>query len=153
MDPAIVIAVAGLIATACSPLILTWRNARNQHTAALGDLRNALYVDATVYAQTLETFVERLTHPYSKRRGGAEALPEDALTARMRLIAPDDVQGAWTELVECEESIRWVLENDYAGFDLSRGDEVAHDNNEIVRLRAAIVSFYEVTRRVATRGK
>jgi len=153
MDPAIVIAVAGLVTTACSPLILTWRNARNQHTAALGDLKNALYVDATVYTQSLDTFVQHLTEPYSKRRGGAEPLPPDALTARMRLIAPENVQAAWAELLDCEERLQWTLENDYMGLDLSNGDMVPDHDTEIVRLRAAISAFYDVTRRVAIKGK
>ena len=58
---AAIVAVAGLITTASSPVILTWRTSRNQERTNLRDLRIALYTDATFYAENLHSMVDRLT--------------------------------------------------------------------------------------------
>ena len=145
---AAIIAVAGLITTASSPILLARLQARNQRETALGDLRTAVFTDATLYAQSVSTFVERITDPYfgaMLRRGKPDLVHADAITARLRLLAPQAVTAAWLELLAAEEYLHYDVQENRPEL-LHDHEAMPGDDELVVRLHGAIEKFYDVTR-------
>lgn len=143
---AVIIAIAGLIGTASSPMIASRLTAKNDRNAGLRNLRTVLYTEATIYAQAVEAKLDHITTQYSTWRKGPELTHAVALTARMRLIAPDDIDAAWKALIDGEELLRWTIEQDYPQLGEDPDFAIPDNNPEIVKLRYSIEHFYAVTR-------
>ncbi|MGB7961915.1 MAG: hypothetical protein WCF12_03005 [Propionicimonas sp.] len=146
---AVVIALAGLFTTASSPLFLSSLNARNQRDAALRDLRTSVFTDATLYAQTISTFIERITDPYfgaMLRKGRPDLLHTDAITARMRLLAPAGVTAAWLDLLSAEEALHFEVQENRPELLQGHGTAMPSDDEFVVRLGKSVAEFYDVTR-------
>ena len=147
MDPtALVIAITGLITTASSPLILSWRNARNQRESSLRDLRTELYTESTVYAQNVETTLDWVVTPYAGRLAGKPELPHiDAITARMRLLASAGVMAAWLDLLASQEAFRHNISEDYPGSHVW-DNPVPSDDPSVLQLKKSVRNFYAEAR-------
>lgn len=150
MDPtAAIIAVTGLITTASSPLILSRLNARNQREASLRDQRTAVFTEATLYAQKVATFLDRITDPWygaSLRKGIPELPHTDAITARLRLLAPEHVRTAWHDLLSSEEALHFDVQENHPDRLIDEHEAVSSQDEFVVRLRDAVEKFYSATR-------
>jgi hypothetical protein len=103
-----------------------------------------VFADATIYAQNAETLVERISDPLygPTLRSGRPELPHtDAITARIRLLAPTNVSEAWQELISADEILHFKLNEIY-----DKKDPMPSDDPALGRLKESIDKFYLATR-------
>jgi len=141
MDWTAVIAIFAVFTTFLSPVLIFKLTTRNQHSAKLDDRRAVLYTEATIYAQTLDSMLNRITDPYSTFVARPELTHADVITARMRLIAPPEILASWQQIVADEEVLQWNFSEDSAG-----GGAVPLDYPAAVELRESVKKFYDVSR-------
>ena len=149
MDPTVTVAGLGLLAAVLSPILMLRLTARSQRDAKLDELLKVLYTEATIYAQDLMSLLNRITTPYTSRGSRPELTHSDVLTARMRLMAPEDINTAWQDVIANEERLRWNMEQDHPGFGHDPSDALDVDDADVVALRQAIERFYAVTRKAS----
>lgn len=107
---AIIAVVAGAAASVFSPLLRGRQEQRHRRDDARRELLVNLCIDAVVYAESIKTALDELADPYGNSTGvRVPTVHTDLITARMRLIAPVELQEAWHELVRSYEVLAWNL--------------------------------------------
>jgi len=143
------IAALGLMTTLSAPLLQNWMTARRERAAWRRDRETAVYTDAMAYAQTLEMMLEQVTDPDASGQPRPELAHVDLITARMRMFAPDPVFDAWKALLRTEEGFSWNISEEFPALGTEYyGEAVPGDHRDVVRLRAAVHQFYDMTCKV-----
>lgn len=106
------IGLAGIAATVITALGVPFLAAQRAEKEWLRQQRVNLYQEAMLHAHLLSVGAARATddtvgwHRY-ERGGSAKLTPSDELTARMDLLAHQEVADAWHALTEAQESLEW----------------------------------------------
>lgn len=144
----IIVAVVGLITTAAAPLLQTQLESRKERASWQRDQRSEVYADALVYAQHLESSLQRLVEPMtSPSAKPMEVAHADIITARMRLLATSKVFDAWLEFRQFEDGFWWTVREDYPALGYEDSfDGLPTDYGDLMKLRQKLTAFYLATR-------
>lgn len=153
MDATTTVAVAGLAATTLlgvvSPFLQGRIAARNARQNKSHDLAIAAYTDAMAHVQHVETSLVGLADVTARRHGKTPHIQVDLdlISARIRLVAPQDVLTHWSALLDAEHRLWWHLrESPHSGaeFELFEWDA---DQQEIVQVRRTAKELSEALRK------
>jgi hypothetical protein len=151
MDATSIVAIAGLVTTLLSgltvPLIQGRVAAKNATAKRIEEQRDATYVDAIAYAQSIEKRLDDLLQdPLLQSGQPLPHTPDDfMIRARMFLVAPAPVARAFDELTLGWEALAWRVNEDgpdhvignTAFFSAKREDEdVVRVANALKRLKS-----------------
>jgi hypothetical protein len=134
---------SGLITTASAalgvPFIQGRIAVRNAAAGRLHEQRVAVYTDAVIFLQSVESRLqETLEDPdLRSRRERAEVPHQDLITARIRLLAPMPVVQSWQELVVAWDALAWNAQEEGPVND--RGDyHLNPENPDVLRVQATL---------------
>jgi len=110
VDTTVIVAVVGIAGTFLAPLVQGRQAARNADKAKQRDQLTDLYVDAVQYVQFLWATIDWIA---AGDRAEPFSYPLDphpnVITARMRLLAPDTVATAWSDMVFAADVMGWGM--------------------------------------------
>lgn len=148
----VVVALAGMGATLLTAAQgrrhaehLATENHRAARQEMLRQERLRVYADALAHAVAQERKLDAVwasdgetAYDLSPKPPGAplSLAPMDEITVRMRLLADEEVEGAWVALVSAWESLHWWAENERSG---DPGEDPPKE--VLLPLRAAIASL------------
>ncbi len=152
MDEVAIVALAGIIATAVTAVVVPFLTARANRVAdarkALESRRLELYVELNRVALREERFLERLAEPIVSQHSDDERLKLDPLTAQVRLLASAPVSWTWRTFVETRERTYWNLSEDEPQLqDADRtGYSLSRTHPDFVALSEAVEALVTTTR-------
>lgn len=159
MDPTVTIAVVGLLATTATAIGVPYIQGRiaTHHAVAnkLRDERMAAYADAMVYLRAVQGRLDHTVEDPRFRHTSYEwpDMPHrDLTTARLQLIAPDELVRQWDRLTAAWDTFVWNLQQD--GPANEQGHYVAEEESAAVkRVRSASQDLTAELRRAAGGGQ
>lgn len=150
MDAATTIAAIAVAATTITALGVPYIQGRiaAKHALAskLRDERIAAYADAMAYVQVVQTRVDHIVEDPAFRESSYKRpdLPQrDLITARLELLAPDELIPMWNELTEAWEAFVWTIEEE------SPATLVSEASTDVKRVRTASQALTAELRRAA----
>ncbi|MDQ7903070.1 hypothetical protein RB614_00860 [Phytohabitans sp. ZYX-F-186] len=149
-----IIAVAGLVTTtACAlgvPFIQGRLAAQRERAMRLRDERLVVYTDAMFYMRAIQGRLDETVEDPDLQRSYTwpETPHQDLTTARLHLIAPEEVMRRWDELIHAWEVMTWNMEQD--GPVNERGQyHASEDQADVKRVRRAIEGLTVALREAA----
>jgi type II secretory pathway pseudopilin PulG len=140
VNATLAIGIAGLITTAAAPLLQTWLRANREEAAWRKDQQAVVYADAMTHVQLLEGRLDYLLSPETTlpRRPLKDRPHPDAITARMRLLAPQQVFDCWAELMDAEDLLAFYVDQG----SYPEAGAMPSTDASMVGVQAAIKHFY-----------
>lgn len=159
VDTAVAIAIAGFLTTIATAIGVPYIQARiaSLHAVAdkLRDERMAAYADAMVYLRAVEGRLDDTTEDPDFRQSSYKwpDMPHrDLTTARLRLVAPEELLKRWDRLTSAWDAFSWNIQQDGAA-DV-HGHYFAEETSDgVKRVRSAIRDLAAELRRSAGVGQ
>jgi hypothetical protein len=138
-----VVGLVGVVIGLLGAFLLHWRQGREARDAKTRDLRIESYSDAMRHIQRMVTRIDWLVEeaPFRSKRMFRDDLSAlDDVTGRLRLVAPDSVWQAWSEVLVVQDLLSWNYTEVYAV--QSDGQPGADESDaDVTRARAAYAAF------------
>jgi hypothetical protein len=152
MDPSIVsagAALAGVSLAGFGNLANSYLQQRLGDRTRLREERQSLYAEAMLHAHFIVDGLSPLVDGWytedSPKRQQLRNVP-DAITTRVRLIAPGRIRDAWLAILDAEKNLYYVIDEEFPGVKYSN-ETMLYDQPELVTIRQAAERFEQECRK------